>query len=192
MCFHTFNVEIWWIVLGGQQGDCGRGKDVVDDVTWNDVIRVWMTSRCEITENMRNRCVFMIFIKWNETLWWILNVCKRCVVFSLLLIDPEIPDCHIRLSGFLEKNRFSSKFYRVNIRCSRENRINGFDKADLTIRISFSNFKWHPLIPLIYKFLTEMQKNGFEPLFSLFFNKNYSNWIMCMTFTRLVRGKGRC
>ena len=45
-----------------------------------------MTSRCGITENMRNRCIFMIFIKWNETLGWILNAGKRCVVFSLLLI----------------------------------------------------------------------------------------------------------
>ena len=36
---------------------------------------------------------------------------------------PDIPDCHIRLSDFLEKIRSLSKFYRNNIRCSRENRI---------------------------------------------------------------------
>ena len=79
----------------------------------------------------------MIFIKWNETLGRISNAGKRCVVLSLLLIYPEIPDCHIRLSGFLEQIRFLSEFYPMNIECFRENRINGCDKPDLTIRIFF-------------------------------------------------------
>ena len=76
----------------------------------------------------------MLFIKWNETLWWILNADKRCVVFSLLLIYPEIPDCHIRYPVFSKKSIFieilPGKYPMFSRKADKRIWQTGFDNPD--------------------------------------------------------------
>ena len=43
---------------------------------------------------------------------------------------PEIPDCHIRLSGFLESIRYSSGKIPIKTEFARENRITGCDNPE--------------------------------------------------------------
>ena len=97
-------------------------------------------------------------------LFWIelslFNTGKRCV-WSFAW---SIHEAKFRISGFLENIGFLSEFFPMNIECSRENRINGCDKNGCDNPDFFSNFKWHPLTPIIYKFInfvwSFLQKNN--------------------------------
>ena len=175
-----FNVLIRWIVLGGAQVGIlelwqMKGRYWWSDVTWrhtciNDVT-LWNYRKYAKSLYFHD----IYYIKWNFRMnfecWQ--EVCGLKLAFNSSG-NSGLSHPVIRFS------RANSVFigilpdeYRMLSR-----------KPDK--RMWQSGISGHPLIPLIYKFLTEMQKNGFE----LYFLFSFTRTTVSSTWWVFNTGKG--